>query len=191
MPTQANQLTLGTPAPTFALTDVVTDDTVTLERLLHRTPQTRGTLLLFVCVHCPYVKHVEAAITQLSQRFGEEVAFAAISSNDPAQYPEDAPAGMREQAARNGWDFPYLFDDSQEVARGFDAVCTPECFLLDASGALVYHGRLDATRPARSPDAPIVPATGEELAAALEALCAGRPPLSEQFPSVGCSIKWK
>lgn len=191
MPTEAKTLALGHHAPPFSLEDVVTGATVSLGSLLARDPAPAGALLLFLCVHCPYVKHVERVLTQLAGDFGGQVSFAAISSNDPAQYPEDAPDGMRAQAARNHWDFPYLFDRSQEVAHLFDAACTPECFLLDRDGHLVYHGRIDGTRPARSPEAVAVEATGEELAAALAALREGRPPLTEQRPALGCSIKWR
>ena len=165
MPTQANPLSIGTLAPEFSLPDVVSGHAVTLASLLEGNPVSSGALILFLCVHCPYVKHVERVLTRLAGEFSGSIAFAAISSNDPAQHPEDAPDGMRLQALHAEWPFPYLFDETQEVARLFDAVCTPEAYLLDRGRRLVYHGRIDSTRPARTPGAVSTPATGEDLRA--------------------------
>ncbi len=189
MPTAATPISLGTLAPAFTLGDVSTGSPVSLDTVL--TPQTAGALVLFLCVHCPYVKHVEAVLTQLAAEFAHVIPFVAISSNDPEHYPEDGPEGMRAQAARCGWTFPYLFDQSQHVARAFDAACTPESYLFDRDRRLVYHGRIDATRPARKPGDPVTPATGDDLRAALQALINGPPPLPNQPPSLGCSIKWR
>ena len=191
MPTEATSIALGKPAPALSLPDVVTGQTVTLASLRSTQSDAAGALILFLCVHCPYVKHVEGVLGQLASEFGDRIAVLAISSNDAAQYPEDGPDGMRAQALRCGWTFPYLFDETQQVARAFDAACTPESYLFDRDHRLVYHGRIDATRPARTPGAAATQATGEDLRAALRALIEGHSPLPNQSPSMGCSIKWR
>ena len=190
MPTEASPIALGMTAPAFTLPDVVSNRDLTLPAVLAQHPAAAGSLVLFLCVHCPYVKHIEHVLTQLATEFHARVPFLAISANDSAQYPEDAPAGMRAQAARCAWPFPYLFDETQQVARAFDAACTPECYLFDRDHRLVYHGRIDATRPARTPGAVATEATGADLRAALNALVEGHPPLLNQSPSIDCSIKW-
>lgn len=191
MPTEANTLALGSLAPEFSLSDVVTGQTITLASLIAADRVTSGALILFVCVHCPYVKHVERVLAHLADEFSGSIPFVAISSNDPAAHPEDAPDGMRQQALHAEWPFPYLFDETQAVARLFDAACTPEAYLVDRHRQLVYHGRIDSTRPARTAGASLQPATGDDLRAALQALVDGQPPLAAQQPSIGCSIKWK
>jgi hypothetical protein len=168
MATTSTDLVVGTAPPPFSLPDVVSGRVVSLEQVRAG----RALLVMLLCRHCPYVKHVEAEL-------------AGISANDAATYPEDAPAGLKEQAAQAGFTFPYLYDESQNVARAYGAVCTPEFFLFDAKPLLAYHGRLDASRPGREP------ATGSDLRAALDAVLAGSTVEGPHAPSVGCSIKWK
>jgi hypothetical protein len=156
-------------------------------RMSDRDAAGRPLLVLFLCNHCPFVKHIRhevAAIGRLYQPKG--IVIAAISANDPATYPDDAPAKMVGEACDAGYCFPYLFDESQAVARAFDAQCTPDIFLYDAGHKLVYRGQLDDSRPKSE-----IPVTGRDLRAALDAVLAGRPPLPEQRPSIGCSIKWR
>jgi len=180
--TPSTMLPLGTPLPAFALPDAVSGATLTSDRL--RGP--RGTLVMFVCNHCPFVLHVLPELGRLDKDYaGKGVTFVAINANDLVAYPEDGPPAMKELAAREGWSFPFLMDESQAVAHALQAACTPDFFLFDASGALVYRGRLDETRP--KGDAP----HGRDLRAALDAVLAGRAPDADQRPSVGCNIKWK
>jgi hypothetical protein len=154
---------------------------------------------MFVCVHCPYVKHVEEELARIGHDyFGEEgedgegpIAIAAIQSNDIEQYPEDGPEGMREQAERLRWRFPYLLDETQEVARAYGAACTPDFFLFDAELRLVYRGQLDGSRPRRGDFGNGDPVTGEDLRAAMDAVIAGRKPSAEQRSSIGCNIKYR
>jgi hypothetical protein len=140
---------------------------------------------MFLCRHCPYVKHVEAEVARIGRDYGERVTIIGISANDATTHPDDAPASLAQQAALAGFVFPYLYDESQSVARAYGAVCTPEFFLFDSKPALAYHGRIDDTRTGREP------ANGADLRAALDAVLANRPVASEQFPSRGCSIKRK
>jgi peroxiredoxin len=176
-------LALGTPAPAFSLKDVRDNALHTAESLTGP----KGLLVMFICCHCPFVKHIEQQLAQLAIDFRHSgVGFVAISSNDAENYPDDAPASLAEQALKLGFIFPYLYDETQEVARAYDAACTPDFFLFDASGVLVYRGQLDASRPGND-----IPVTGRDLRAALKALIAGEPVNQEQFPSVGCNIKWK
>jgi peroxiredoxin len=144
-------------------------------------------LVMFICNHCPYVKHVQTELVRLGRDYGSQgVAMVAISSNDPAQYPDDSPGRMREEKARLGYPFPYLFDEGQEVARAYQAACTPDFYLFDSERRLVYRGQLDDSRPSNGK-----PVTGRDLRAALDAVLAGRAVSGEQWPSMGCSIKWK
>jgi thiol-disulfide isomerase/thioredoxin len=146
----------------------------------------RPLLVLFLCNHCPFVKHIRHEVAALARQYqAEGVAIVAISANDPVAYPDDAPEKMVAEACDAGYSFPYLFDASQSVARAFDAQCTPDIFLYDASHRLVYRGQLDDSRPKSD-----LPVTGRDLRAALDGVLAGRPPLPEQRPSIGCSIKW-
>lgn len=142
-------------------------------------------LVLFLCPHCPFVKHIEPELTRLQQDFGDQVAFLAIRSNSLSTHPQDGVAGMTSQAKSNGWRFPYLADDSQEVAKAFQAACTPDLYLFDGNHTLVYRGQLDGSRPGNG-----IPLDGRDLRAALEALLAGHSPSLEQVPSIGCNIKW-
>jgi peroxiredoxin len=176
-------MALGTEAPSFTLPDAVSGRSVSLADVASGGP----VLVIFVCNHCPYVKHVEAELGRLARDYaGRKLGIVAISSNDAVAYPDDAPAGLAAQAKRAGWTFPYLYDESQSVAHAYDAACTPDFFLFDATGRLAYRGRLDASRPKSA-----VPVTGQELRSALDAVLAGRAPAADQQPSVGCGIKWK
>jgi len=142
-------------------------------------------LVLFLCAHCPFVKHIEPELGRLERDYGGRLQIVAISSNSTLTHPQDGPGGLRQQAARQGWRFPYLFDPSQTVARAFQAACTPDLYLFDAGQRLVYRGQLDGSRPGNDQ-----PLDGRDLRAALESLLRGRPIDPEQRPSIGCNIKW-
>lgn len=181
--TESAMLALGTPAPQFSLKDVRDGREHTTASLTGP----KGLLVMFICCHCPFVKHVEKQLAQLGLDFLDSgVGFAAISSNDAENYPDDAPGSLAQQALKLGFVFPYLYDETQEVARAYDAVCTPDFFLFDGGGKLVYRGQLDSSRPGND-----VPVTGRDLRAALKAVIAGEPVSQDQRPSVGCNIKWK
>jgi peroxiredoxin len=181
--TESAMLALGTSAPAFALKDVRTNVVHTNASLTGP----RGLLVMFICCHCPFVKHVEQQLAELAIDFRNSgVGFVAISSNDAENYPDDAPASLAEQALKLGFIFPYLYDETQEVARAYDAACTPDFFLFDSTGKLAYRGQLDSSRPGND-----IPVTGRDLRAALKAVIAGEPVTADQYPSVGCNIKWK
>jgi peroxiredoxin len=181
--TPSTMLPLGTQAPAFALPDTVTGRTVALADVRGA----KGTLVMFICNHCPYVKHVNAELVRVAREYGVRgIGIVAISSNDAAAYPDDAPERMREVALAQGYLFPYLHDATQEVARAYDAACTPDFFLFDVWDRLVYRGRLDASTPGNGR-----PLDGADLRAALDAVLAGQAPSTTQQPSVGCNIKWK
>jgi hypothetical protein len=147
----------------------------------------RPLLVMFLCNHCPFVKHIRHEVAAIGRTYVPKgLAIAAISSNDPATYPADAPELMAAEACDVGYCFPYLFDATQDVARAFDAQCTPDFFLYDRHHRLVYRGQLDQSRPGNA-----IPVTGQDLRAALDAVLAERPPSADQRPSVGCSIKWR
>jgi peroxiredoxin len=180
--TPSTMLELGTPAPDFALPD--TDGRIVMRDALTGAP---ALLVMFLCNHCPFVKHVRAQLAALGREYGGRgVAIVAISSNDPVQYPADSPDAMREEKRDAGYTFPYLFDESQQVAAEYRAACTPDFFLFDADRRLVYRGQLDDSRPGND-----VPVTGRDLRAALDAVLDGRLPSPEQKPSLGCNIKWR
>lgn len=175
-------LPLGTRAPAFALAD--TDGSVVSLDDLQGAP---ATLVMFICNHCPYVIHVRSEIARVGREYAERgVAVVAINSNDADAYPADGPAAMAVEKADAGYAFAYLFDETQDVAKAYRAACTPDFFVFDADLALVYRGRLDASRP--SNDEPV---DGADLRAALDAVLAGRTPAAEQHPSLGCNIKWR
>jgi peroxiredoxin len=177
------ELELGAEAPDFALTDVVAGKTVRRDDFKGN----KGLLVMFICTHCPYVKHVEKGLAALGMDYdGEPVSIVAIGSNDAESYPDDAPAGLKQQAETMGFRFPYLYDETQEVARAYRAACTPDLFLFDGDLKLVYRGQFDGSRPGSG-----VPVTGEDLRAAMDALIEGKPVAVEQKPSIGCNIKWK
>jgi thiol-disulfide isomerase/thioredoxin len=190
--TESTMLALGTAAPPFELLDVVSGRAMSRDDLFAAAgDEAYGLLVMFICVHCPYVKHVEAELARIGEDYEGLIAIAAIQSNDIEQYPEDGPAGMKEQAARLGFRFPYLLDETQEVAREYDAACTPDFFLFDAQMLLVYRGQLDSSRPRRGDSGNDVPVTGSDLRAAMDALISGRKPSTDQRTSLGCNIKWK
>jgi len=190
--TESTMVELGTVAPPFELPDVVSGKALGRDDLFAGH---KGLLLMFLCPHCPYVKHVEEELARIGVDYfqgGEgPIAMAAISSNDVVQYPDDSPEEMRAQAVRLGWQFPYLYDESQEVAREYGAACTPDLFLFDADLKLVYRGQLDDSRPRRKDFGNDIPVTGKDLRAAIDAVIAGRTPDAEQKSSIGCNIKWK
>jgi peroxiredoxin len=174
---------LGKPAPDFSLPDVVSGKMVSRDEV----KGAGGLLVMFLCVHCPFVKHVEQGIARFAGDYaGQGLGIVGISSNDAVAFPDDSPDGMRAQAKRLGFTFPYLYDESQQVARTYDAACTPDFFLYGRDLKLVYRGQFDASRPSLS-----MPVTGSDLRRAVEVLLAGRPPLEEQHASLGCNIKWK
>jgi peroxiredoxin len=175
-------LPLGTQLPSFSLPDTVTNKAVSSQEL-----SGRPSVIAFLCNHCPYVKHIQPEFVRFAAWAAERgVAVIAISSNDVTSHPQDGPQAMAEEARENGYRFPYLFDESQAVAKAFKAVCTPDLYLFDGSGKLYYHGRFDGSSPGNG-----APLTGADLRGAVEALLEGQPPKSEQLASVGCSIKWR
>jgi peroxiredoxin len=183
MAVTSTMLSLGTRAPDFSLADVVSGRTVTLRDF----GDAKALLVMFICRHCPYVGHVRPAIASLARELiGSGLGIVAISANDPVAYPEDAPEGLAAEAVEAGYTFPYLFDETQDIAKAYTAACTPDFFLFDRDRKLVYRGQFDSSRPANG-----VPVTGEDLLTAIDALLEGRPIPQEQRPSVGCSIKWR
>jgi len=179
----STMLPLGTRIPAFSLTDASTGEKVT-ER---DVAGTAGTLVMFICNHCPFVKHVMPELGRVARDYQTRgIGLVAINANDAEAYPQDAPPEMKKLAERQGWAFPFLFDDTQEVAKTFHAACTPDFFLFDRDGKLAYRGQLDDSRP--STDTPV---SGADLRAALDAVLAGDAPPAEQNPSIGCNIKWK
>jgi len=186
--TQSTMVELGTVAPPFELPDVVTGKAVGRDDV---AAGMKGLLVMFICVHCPYVKHVEQELARVGTDYAGKVGIVAISSNDVAGHPEDSPVEMKKQAQRLGFGFPYLYDETQEVAREYDAACTPDLFLFDAEMRLVYRGQLDDSRPRRGDFGNDIPVTGKDLRAALDAVIAGHRPDANQRFAVGCNIKWK
>jgi peroxiredoxin len=180
--TPSTLLDLGTEAVPFALPDTE-GKIVTLDDFAGA----HALLLIFLCNHCPYVKHVRHELAKLGREYqGRGVAVVGISSNDVVTHPEDSPEMMRREKAEVGYTFPYLFDETQEVAKAYRAACTPDFFLFDGEQRLVYRGQLDDSRP-NSP----IPVTGKDLRAALDAVLAGTSVAEKQRPSLGCNIKWK
>jgi thiol-disulfide isomerase/thioredoxin len=181
--TESTMLSLGTHAPDFALTDVVTEQIVRRNDFREK----KALLVMFICTHCPFVKHVEHELARIGQDYADKpIGIVAIGSNDAATHPDDAPAGLKHQAVAMGFRFPYLYDETQEVAKAFEAACTPDIFLFDADFRLVYRGQLDSSRPGNG-----IPVTGEDLRAAMDAVLNGTPVSNAQRASVGCNIKWK
>ena len=180
--TPSTMLPLGTPAPDFRL-----PDTAGKMVALGDFKSAPALAVLFICNHCPYVKHIQAGLAQLARDYQPRgAAIVAISSNDVENYPEDGPAQMAREARTAGYTFPYLYDESQAVAKAYRAACTPDIFLFDAHRKLAYRGQFDDSRPGNG-----VAVTGRDLRAALEAVLAGKPAADRQIPSVGCNIKWK
>jgi len=190
--TPSTMLPLGTPLPTFGLEQVAGERPAALTAGQAWSSTTLGpqpVLVLFLCAHCPFVKHIEPELSRLERDYAGRIQIVAISSNSTRTHPQDGPEGLRAQAERCGWRFPYLFDAEQMVARRFQAACTPDLFLFAGAGPLVYRGQLDASRPGQA-DPQHPPLDGRDLRAALEALLAGQPINPEQRPSIGCNIKW-
>lgn len=176
-------LPLGTAAPDFSLPDTVSGRMVSLSDV----KMDKGLVVMFLCNHCPYVIHVNPEIVRVSKEYmAKGLGFVGISSNNAVNYPDDAPDKMKEVAERLGYPFPYLYDESQEVARAYDAACTPDFYVFDKDMKLVYRGRLDDSRPKNDN-----PLTGKDLRAALDAVLAGEAVSEVQYPSGGCNIKWK
>lgn len=181
--TESNAFKNGTLAPEFSLTDTVTERTMNL----HELKGDKATVIMFICNHCPYVLHVNAQLVKLAKDYKNKgVGFIAISSNDVDNYPQDRPELMKQVAANLNYPFPYLFDDTQEVAKAYDAACTPDFYVFDANLKATYHGQLDDSRPGNA-----VPVTGSDLRQAITAVLTNNKPLAHQKPSMGCNIKWK
>lgn len=181
--TPSAMMPLGTKAPDFSLNDTVSGKKLSLSELKGE----RATLVMFICNHCPYVLHVNDELVRVARDYRPNgVSFIAISSNDAENYPQDGPELMKEQAKKVGYPFPYLYDESQDVARAYNAACTPDLFLFDHDLKCVYRGQLDGSRPKND-----IPVTGKDLRAALDAVLAGKEVSKHQIPSIGCNIKWK
>lgn len=179
--TPSNMTPLGSPCPDFSLPDAVGGNTVSRDDF-----KGRPLLVMFICNHCPFVKHIRAELAQLGRDFEARLGIVAISANDIENYPDDSPEKMKIEAAEAGYTFPYLFDETQEIAHAFKAACTPDFFLYNADHKLAYRGQLDDSRPKNSE-----PVSGRDLRAAIKAVLEGRTPDENQTPSIGCNIKWK
>jgi len=181
--TASTMLPLGTKAPAFSLPNTSDGKTVSLSDFAGR----KGLLVMFICNHCPFVKHLQSALATFGKDYqAKGLGVVAISSNDVASHPEDSPEKMKEEAQAAGYTFPYLYDATQWVAKTYKAACTPDFYVFNADQALVYRGQYDDSRPGNGK-----PITGKDLRAACDAVLAGQPPLTEQRPSIGCNIKWK
>ncbi|MFW5760068.1 MAG: thioredoxin family protein [Cyclobacteriaceae bacterium] len=180
---ESKMISLGTLAPEFELIDVQ----INRKRSYHDLRGEQGTVVMFICNHCPYVKHIIEDVIKLANEYIDEgISFIAISSNDVDQYPEDSPEKMHELAEDFNFSFPYLYDENQEVAREFDAACTPDFYVFDKEDKLVYRGQFDDSRPKNNE-----PVTGKDLRNALSNMINGLPINPDQKPSIGCNIKWK
>jgi thiol-disulfide isomerase/thioredoxin len=181
--TESNMLELGTEAPPFSLPDAVSGKMISLASLDAGQPK----VIMFICNHCPYVIHVNPELIRLANEYTKKgVQFVAISSNDATSYPQDGPEKMKEVAQDLAYPFPYLYDESQDVAKAYDAACTPDFYIFDQQNKLVYRGRLDASRPGSG-----IPLSGSDLRNALDAVLSGQAVAEVQYPSAGCNIKWK
>jgi peroxiredoxin len=181
--TASTMLALGTIAPDFALTDVINGKTVSRDDFRGN----KALLVMFICAHCPFVKHIERELGKLGKDYaGQPLGIVAISANDVTTHPADSPAGLKQQAETFGFVFPYLYDETQSVAHAYDAACTPDIYLFDSDFRLVYRGQFDSSRPGNG-----IPVTGQDLRAAIDAVLAGKPVAADQKPSIGCNIKWK
>ncbi len=181
--TASTMLDLGTPAPHFQLPDVVSGQTISLDTFAH----SKVLLVMFICQHCPFVKHVQSELAKIGHDYSSAAAsIVAISSNDIQSYPLDDPEHLLAMATSLGFNFPICFDETQEVAKQYTAACTPDFFVFDVDRKLVYRGQLDDSRPSNN-----LMVTGEDLRAALDAVLADQPIDREQKPSIGCNIKWK
>ena len=181
--TPSKMLELGTLAPAFTLPDTISGQTMSLNEL----KSDQATVVMFICNHCPFVKHVNAQLVQLAKDYQPKgITFIAISSNDVENYPEDSPEKMKKYAQKLGYPFPYLYDESQDVAKAYRAACTPDFYIFDGNLKLAYRGQLDDSRPKSD-----IPVNGADIRAALDNILAGQPVSANQKPSLGCNIKWK
>jgi peroxiredoxin len=180
--TESNSIQLGSTAPKFSLTDTVSDSVKSLQDC----SGSKGTLIMFICNHCPFVKHINNTIASLAKEYQAlGISFVAISSNDIENYPMDAPELMKKVAEEESYSFPYLYDESQQVAKDYGATCTPDIFLYDENQKLYYHGQLDDSRPGNG-----IVCDGQDVKTAMDNLLQGIP-TKNQKPSIGCNIKWK
>lgn len=174
---------LGTKATSFNLPDTISGEQVSLDEI----KSDKATVVMFICNHCPYVIHIVDKLSEVVKEYQEKgISFVAISSNDVENYPQDSPDKMKEFAAEHNFTFPYLYDETQEVAKAYHAECTPDIFVYDKNLTLVYRGQFDDSRPSKD-----TPVTGKDITAALDAILEGKPVDENQIPSIGCSIKWK
>jgi peroxiredoxin len=181
--TESTMLALGTTAPPFHLPDVVSGRTISLDDFKHQ----HALLVMFICRHCPYVKHVQHELARIARDYASKsLAIVAISSNDAQACPDDSPGSLREMATELGFTFPFCYDESQDIARAYHAACTPDFFLFDHDRRLAYRGQLDESRPRTD-----TPVTGRDLRAAIDAVLAHKPVDPNQRPSLGCNIKWR
>jgi len=180
--TPSTMVTLGTKAPKFELLNTVDDILYSSKDLFCKN----GTLIMFICNHCPFVIHVINEIVSISENYKKNISFVAISSNDVSNYPDDSPELMKKLAVNKNFSFPYLYDETQEVAKSFDAACTPDFFLYNNENKLIYRGQMDDSRPGNG-----IPVTGNDLMAAFDNLIQNKEISNEQKPSIGCNIKWK
>lgn len=177
--TESTMPVLGSKAPSFSLAD-------TLGKVVRLEDFSKPLLIMFICNHCPFVKHIAPALTDLARDYHGVIDFVAINANDVESYPEDSPEKMKQEKALHNWPFPYLFDQSQEIAKAYRAACTPDFFLYDSDRSLVYRGQFDDSRPGNQ-----IPVTGKDIRAALDAISVGEKITENQKPSLGCNIKWK
>ena len=181
--TPSQMIPLGTPAPDFTLPDTVSGKDTTLKDIAGE----KATVVMFICNHCPFVQHINDGLVELSNEYlAKGVGFVGISANDVTTHPGDGPEEMKKTAEQLGYKFPYLYDESQDVAKVYGASCTPDLFIFDADLKLAYHGQFDASRPEND-----LPVTGTDFRAALDQLIAGQKVPEDQTPSIGCNIKWK
>ena len=181
--TPSNMIPLGTTAPDFVLPDAVSGNNKTLSELKSDT----ATVIMFICNHCPFVKHIRKGLINLANDYiPKGLSFIAISANDASEYPEDAPDKMKTVAEEFDYPFPYLYDESQETAKAYNAACTPDFYIFDHNLGCIYRGQFDSSRPGSD-----IPVTGEDIRSALDNILAGKPVPTQQRPSLGCNIKWK
>ncbi|ACK68164.1 alkyl hydroperoxide reductase/ Thiol specific antioxidant/ Mal allergen [Rippkaea orientalis PCC 8801] len=181
--TPSTMLPLGTKAPNFQLPDVVSEKTISLETFANK----KAILVMFICQHCPFVKHIQTQLAKLGHDYVDKgLGIVAISANDVANYPDDSPSNLKKMAQELGFNFPVCYDESQEIAKAYTAACTPDFFLFDGDYQLVYRGQLDDSRPGNN-----IPVTGKDLRIAIDAILGGNSITIEQKPSIGCNIKWK
>ena len=180
--TASTMLPLGTAAPEFQLPDVVSGETISLATFADK----KALLVMFICQHCPFVKHVKPELARIGRDYSDRLGIVAISANDVENYPDDSPEKLKQMAEEREFNFPVCYDESQEVSKAYTAACTPDFFLFDESNRLVYRGQLDDSRPSTD-----IPVTGRDLRLAIDAILRDKEVNPEQKPSIGCNIKWK